>query len=248
MLSKFVGTTGKTLIAAIENLMLKGMGPYIIPVIYVLQKSGTTVARWFTWAGLFVKNNLGMPWLSKQVAPATEYISEIVKKLIIKAKPNQATMPGLVSPLGKGGYLLGRTIASLVPSATLRTAGALTAKINPAVWGKLSNLSAQEVGLFAGQTLEQGTFKAIDKIINAEFKEKPTHMALQWVDKNFGTAYSDAYLAYLGGKKMFKYQNGKYISAIENTANAIKDQSNPFLYSNKKAQDIIQGIGKIAGT
>ena len=247
VLSKFVGTAGKTLIVALENLMLKGMGPYIIPVIYVLQKSGATVARWFTWAGLFVKNNLGMPWLFKQVAPATKYISEIVEKLLVKIKPNQATMPGLVSPLGKGGYLLGSTIASLVPATTLRTAGALASKINPTVWGKLSNLSTQEVGLFAGQTLEQGTFKAIEKAMNSEFKEKPTHMALQWVDKNFGTAYGDAYLAYLGGKKLFKYQDGKFISAIENTANAIKDQNNPLLYGNKQGDRIRQGVGAIAG-
>lgn len=244
VLSKFVGTAGKTLIVAIENLMSKGMGPYIIPVISVIQKSGTAVANWFTWAGLFVKNNLGMPWLSKQVAPATKYMYEVAKTLASKIKPTQ---PGLVSPLGQGGYLLGATIGSLVPAAALRTSGALAAKINPAVWGKLSNLSAQEVGLFAGQTLEQGTFKAIDKIIKEQFKEKPTYMALQWVDKNFGTAYSDAYLAYLGGKKMFKYQNGKYISAIENTANAIKDQSNPLLYSDKQSDKLKQGIGKIAG-
>ena len=247
VLSKFVGTAGKTLIVALEILMLKGMGPYIIPVIYVLQKSGATVARWFTWAGLFVKNNLGMPWLFKQVAPATKYISEIVEKLLVKIIPNQATMPGLVSPLGKGGYLLGSTIASLVPATTLRTAGALASKINPTVWGKLSNLSTQEVGLFAGQTLEQGTFKAIEKAMNSEFKEKPTHMALQWVDKNFGTAYGDAYLAYLGGKKLFKYQDGKFISAIENTANAIKDQNNPLLYGNKQGDRIRQGVGAIAG-
>ena len=247
VLSKFVGTAGKTLIVALENLMLKGMGPYIIPVIYVLQKSGMTVARWFTWAGLFVKNNLGMPWLFKQVAPATKYISEIVEKLLVKIKPNQATMPGLVSHLGKCGYLLGSTIASLVPATTLRTAGALASKINPTVWGKLSNLSTQEVGLFAGQTLEQGTFKAIEKAMNSEFKEKPTHMALQWVDKNFGTAYGDAYLAYLGGKKLFKYQDGKFISAIENTANAIKDQNNPLLYGNKQGDRIRQGVGAIAG-
>ena len=244
VLSKFVGTAGKTLIVALENLMLKGMGPYIIPVIYVLQKSGSTVARWFTWAGLFVKNNLGMPWLFKQVAPATKYISEIVEKLLVKIKPNQATMPGLVSPLGKGGYLLGSTIASLVPATTLRTTGALAAKINPSLWGKLSNLSTQEVGLFAGQTLEQGTFKAIEKTINSEFKEKPTYMALQWVDKNFGSAYSDAYLAYLGGKKMFKYQNGKLVSAVENTANTLRGEPD---YSNQKAQQFKQGIGAIVG-
>ena len=244
VLSKFVGTAGKTLIVALENLMLKGMGPYIIPVIYVLQKSGATVARWFTWAGLFVKNNLGMPWLFKQVAPATKYISEIVEKLLVKIKPNQATMPGLVSPLGKTGYVIGKTIASLIPATTLRTTGALASKINPSVWGKLSNLSTQEVGLFAGQTLEQGTFKAIEKTINSEFKEKPTYMALQWVDKNFGSAYSDAYLAYLGGKKMFKYQNGKLVSAVENTANTLRGEPD---YSNQKAQQFKQGIGAIVG-
>jgi hypothetical protein len=248
VLSKFVGTAGKTLIVALENLMLKGMGPYIIPVIYVLQKSGTTVARWFTWASLFVKNNLGMPWLSKQVTPATKYISEIVEKLLVKIKPNQATMPGLVSPLGKTGYVLGKTIASLVPVTTLRTAGALAARINPSVWGKLSNLSVQEVGVFAGQTLEQGTFKAIEKTINSEFKEKPTYMALQWVDKNFGSAYSDAYLAYLGSKKLYKWQGGKWVSVTENVANTLRGEPN---YIGRNVDRINQGVGqgisKIAG-
>jgi hypothetical protein len=244
VLSKFVGTAGKTLIAAIENLMLKGMGPYIIPVIYVLQKSGTTVARWFTWAGLFVKNNLGMPWLSKQVAPATKYISEIVEKLIIKIKPSQ---PGLVSPLGKTGYVIGKTVASLVPSAIsakLRTAGALAAKMNPSLWGKLGSASAADVALYAGQTLEQGTFKAIQKVMEEEFKDKPVSLALQYVDQNFGTAYSDAYLAYLGGKKMWKYQAGKLVSVVDNVANTLKPSvlgggvDNPLDYSNRQGNKI----------
>jgi hypothetical protein len=241
VLSKFVGVAGKTLTQAIQNLVLKGMGPYIIPIISVLQKSTTSVARWFTWAGQFTKTKLGISWLSDKVAPAIKYMSEIVEQLLVKIKPAQ---PGLVSPLGKTGYVIGKTIASLVPVTTLRTAGALAAKINPAVWAKLSNLSAQEVGLIAGQTLEKGVFKAIEKEMKSQFKEKPTEMGLQWVDKNFGTAYSDAYLAYLGGKKMFKYQNGKLVSAVENTANAFRGELD---YSNQKAQDIAQGVGALVG-
>jgi hypothetical protein len=160
VLSKFVGTAGKTLTAAIENLVVAGMGPYIIPVIFAIQKATATIARWFTWGGNFAKTKLGINWLADKVAPAIKYMSEIVEKLVKKLKPQQS---GLVSPLGKAGYVSGKFVASLVPSATLRTAGALAAKINPAIWGKLSNLSAQEVGLFAGQTLEQSTFKIIEK-------------------------------------------------------------------------------------
>lgn len=242
VLSKFVGTAGKTLIVALENLMLKGMGPYIIPVIYVLQKSGATVARWFTWAGLFVKNNLRMPWLFKQVAPATKYISEIVENLIkkLRLKP----VEGLKTPLGQAGFIAGKGVASLIPSATLRTTGALAARMSPAVWGKLANLSSQEVGLIAGQTLEQGTMKAIEKEMNSRFKEQPTQMGLQWVDQNFGTAYSDAYLAYLGGKKLYKWQGGKLVSAAENTANALRGEGD---YVEKQGGRLYQGVGALVG-
>lgn len=252
VLSKFVGTAGKTLIVALENLMLKGMGPYIIPVIYVLQKSVTTVARWFTWAALFVKNNLGLPWLFKQVAPATKYISEIVEQIIKHPKAQsakQAIMPtsrqvGIVSPLGKTGYVLGRTVASLIPFASLRTTGALAAKHNPQVWGALANLTPYKMGVYTGQALEQSVFKIIEKEINSRFKEKPTIEVLKWVDQNFGTAYSDAYLAYLGAKKMFKYQGGKLVSTVENAANTARGQSN---YSSQQIPKIQQGVGAIVG-
>jgi len=242
VLSKFVGTAGKTLIVALENLMLKGMGPYIIPVIYALQKSGTAVAKLFTWAGLFVKNKLGMPWLSKQVAPATKYISEIVENLIkkLRLKP----VEGIKTPLGQAGFIAGKAVASLIPSATLRTTGALAARMNPVVWGKLANLSSQEVGLIAGQTLEQGTMKVIEKEMNSRFKEQPTEMGLQWVDKNFGTAYSDAYLAYLGGKKMFKFQNGGYASLSGTAANFARGEGN---YPDKQGGRVQQGIGALVG-
>jgi hypothetical protein len=252
VLSKFVGTAGKTLIVALENLMLKGMGPYIIPVISVLQKSGTTVARWFTWAAIFVKENLGMPWLFKQVAPATKYISEIVEQIIKHPKAQsakQAIMPtsrqvGIVSPLGKTGYVLGRTVASLIPFASLRTTGALAAKHNPQVWGALANLTPYKMGVYTGQALEQSVFKIIEKEINSRFKEKPTLEVLKWVDQNFGTAYSDAYLAYLGAKKMFKYQGGKLVSTVENAANTARGQSN---YSSQQIPKIQQGVGAIVG-
>jgi len=252
VLSKFVGTAGKTLVTSLQNLMSKGMGPYIIPVISVIQKSGTTVARWFTWAGLFVKNNLGMPWLFKQVAPATKYISEIVEQIMKHPKvqsTKQAVIPtsrqvGIVSPIGKAGYLAGKTVASLIPLSTLRTTGALAAKNNPQVWGALANLTPYKMGIYTGQALEQSVFKTIEKEINSRFKERPTQEVLKWVDQNFGTAYSDAYLAYLGAKKLYKYQAGKLVSAKENIANAGRGEAD---YSNQKAQDISQGVGALVG-
>jgi hypothetical protein len=112
------------------------------------------------------------------------------------------------------------------------------------VWGNLSNLSAQELGLFAGQTLERGALKAIEKEANSRFREEPTKKLLEYVDQTFGTAYSDAYLAYLGGKKMFKYQNGKYVSAIENTANTFRGEP---AYFDKQGKRIEQGVGALAG-
>jgi len=242
VLGKFVGVVGKTLTQALEGLILKGMGPYIIPVIYVIQKSISTVARWFTWGGNFAKAKLGIGWLADKVAPAIKYMSEVVETLVKKLglKPGK----GIKTPLGQAGYLAGKTVASLIPSATLRTTGALAARMNPAVWGKLANLSSQEVGLIAGQTLEQGAMKAIEKEMNARFKEQPTEIALQWVDQMYGTAYGDAYLAYLGGRKMFKYQNGKLISRVENTANTMRGQ---YDYAQSQAGRIQQGVGAIVG-
>jgi hypothetical protein len=242
VLGKFAGTVGKTLTAALENLVLKGMGPYIIPVIYALQKSIGATSRWFTWAGNFAKANLGIGWLANKVAPAIKYMSEVVETLFQKLGLNPRE--GLKTPLGQAGYLAGKTVASLIPSATLRTTGALAARMNPAVWGKLANLSSQEVGLIAGQTLEQGTMKAIEKEMNARFKEQPTEKALQWVDQMYGTAYGDAYLAYLGGRKMFKYQDGKFISRVENTANTMRGQ---YDYAQTQAGRIQQGVGAVVG-
>jgi hypothetical protein len=150
----------------------------------------------------------------------------------------------IASLLGKGAVVTTSTVASLVPGAVLRTAGALAAKVNPQVFGNLANLSAQEVGLFAGQTLERGVLKAIEKEANSRFREEPTRKLLEYVDGTFGTAYSDAYLAYLGGKKMFKYQNGKYVSAAENTANAIRGQ---YDYTQTQAGRVQQGVGAVLG-
>jgi hypothetical protein len=157
----------------------------------------------------------------------------------LKIAEHAGLVEKIASLLGKGAVVTTSTVASLIPGAVLRTAGALAAKVNPQVFGNLANLSAQEVGLFAGQTLEKGVLKAIEKEANSRFREEPTRKLLEYVDGTFGTAYSDAYLAYLGGKKMFKYQDGKYISAIENTANTIRGQ---YDYTQTQAGRVQQGF------
>jgi hypothetical protein len=240
-LSKFIGTAGKTLTQALQNLMTKGLGSYITPIITLIQKATTSVARWFTWGGQFAKKNLGINWLSDKVAPAMKYMDDLVVKLREKIIPKDS---GVKTPLGAAGYITGKKITSLVPSNTLRKTGALASKINPDVWGKLSNLSAKEVGTIAGQTLEKGVFKAIEKEIKSRFKEKPTQEVLKWIDGKFGTAYSDVYLAYLGGTKLFKYKGGKYTSAVENTANAIRGQAN---YSASQTEKIKQAVSSVSG-
>ncbi len=230
VLGKFVGVAGKSLMQALEGLIAKGLGPYVIPVMYVIKKATTTVVGWFKWGAEFAKSKLGMGWLSGKINIAIDGMNTLVEKI--------------ASLLGKGAVVTTSTLASLVPGAVLRTAGALAAKVNPQVFGNLANLSAQEVGLFAGQTLEKGVLKAIEKEANARFREEPTRKLLEYVDGTFGTAYSDAYLAYLGGRKMFKFQNGKYVSAVENTANAIRGQID---YTENQQQKIQQGVGAIAG-
>jgi hypothetical protein len=252
VLSKFVGTAGKTLAATLQNLMSKGMGPYITPVIAALKTAGPTVTAWFGWANVFLKRNLGISWLSDKVAPAIKYMGELVEQIIKHPKvqsTKQAIMPssrqvGIVSPLGKTGYVLGRTVASLIPFASLRTTGALAAKHNPQVWGALANLTPYKMGVYTGQALEQSVFKIIEKEINYRFKDKPTLEVLKWVDQNFGTAYSDAYLAYLGAKKMFKYQGGKLVSTVENVANTTRGQGD---YTKVQADKIKQGVGAWVG-
>jgi hypothetical protein len=253
VLSKFVGTAGKSLIAVIQNLMTKGMGPILTPVISVLKNSLSAVAGWFKWGGKFAKDKLGISWLSDKVAPAIKYMSDVIEQLVVKIKPKPTVRPeGIKSVLGQAGFLAGETIASLVPpaiSAKLRTAGALAAKVNPAVWGKLGSASTADVALFAGQTLENSVFKTIQKVAEEEFKDKPVSLVLQYVDQNFGTAYSDAYLAYLGGKKMWKYQAGKLVSVVDNAANTLKPTvlglapDNPLDYSNKQGDKIKQATG-----
>jgi len=230
VLGKFVGVAGKSLMQALEGLIAKGLGPYVIPVIYGLKKATTTVIGWFKWGSEFAKSKLGMGWLSGKINVAIESMNTLVEKI--------------ASLLGKGAVVTTSTVASLIPGAVLRTAGALAAKVNPQVFGNLANLSAQEVGLFAGQTLERGVLKAIEKEANSRFKEEPTRKLLEYVDGAFGTAYSDAYLAYLGGKKMFKYQNGKYVSAAENTANTIRGQ---YDYTQTQAGRVQQGVGAVLG-
>jgi hypothetical protein len=43
---------------------------------------------------------------------------------------------------------------------------------------------------------------------------------------------------------MFKYQNGKYVSAAENTANAIRGQ---YDYTQTQAGRVQQGVGAVLG-
>lgn len=230
VLGKFAGTAGKSLVQALEGLIAKGLGPYVIPVVYALKKSVATVVGWFKWAGNFSKVNLGMGWLSGKITVAIESLNTVIERLALV--------------LGKSTYTTAKLITSLIPKSALRTAGALAARVNPQVWGHLSNLSAHEVSLFAGQTLEQGALKAIEKEANSRFREKPTQQLLEYVDQTFGTAYSDAYLAYLGGKKLFKYQNGKLVSAVENTANTFRGEAN---YTDKQGNRLKQGIGAVSG-
>lgn len=224
-LSAFAGKVFTSVEAFLASLMKSSAGTSVKPFIQIIIGGFKTLMNWFGQAATFMKDKMGINWVSNIISKIEPYYTKIVE--------------WFSKNLQGSSQKVGSLISSLVSPTLLRTSAILARRFNPAVFSKVASLTEREVGEYVGKELEKTTLKYIEKESNSRFKESPTEDFLRWVDSNFGTAYGDLYLAYLGGKKLFKYNNdGKYLKVAEVGANTARGE---FDYTGAKAGDIQQG-------
>lgn len=234
------GFAGK-MFASVDDLMAAIMkssaGPYVNKVITGIEMGFESVMGFFREAATFMKNNMGINWVTNLLSKLEPYYTKIVnfiKSLRLPGRTRLATMQA------RSG--LSKTASLLAPSI-IRTSAALSRKFSPEVFEKIALLTPIEIGTYIGVQLEKTALATINKEAKSRFREQPTEDFLRWVDGAYGTAYGDLYLAYLNGKKMFKYNaGGKYTQIPELGANTIRGE---FDYTGAKAADIQKGTSGV---
>lgn len=152
----------------------------------------------------FIVEKMGQSWAGK----IFEFIS----------KKWTTFVNGFKSILQKGGEFVGKILAkTILKPGTLRIASNLSGKFSPNTLTKLAQMGEGEVAEYCGQQIPQYLLKAAEKEATDQLKDKPTEEAIKFIDKKFGTAISDLYLAYKTGKKLFKFR-GKNLEAIADDA------------------------------
>jgi hypothetical protein len=218
-------------------IMKSSAGPYVTKVMGAIESGFQSVMGFFKEAATFMKNKMGINWVSNLISKLEPYYTKIVnfiKSLRLPGRTRLATMQAR-SGLAK--------ISSLLAPSVIRTSAALSKKFSPEVFAKVALLTPIEIGTYIGVQLEKTALAAINKESKSRFKEQPTENFLRWVDDAYGTAYGDIYLAYLNGKKMFNYNNkGKFVQVPELGANAIRGE---FDYIGVKAADVKKGTAGV---
>ena len=228
-LSALAGRAFASVELFLANLMKSGAGVKVKPFIQTIMSGFQTLMKWFGQAAQFMKDKMGIGWVSNIVSKIEPYYTKMVN--------------WFSSSLKGSAQKVGSLVSSLLSPALLRTSAMLAAKFQPAIFSKVAALTEREIGEYVGKELEKTTIKYIEKESNSKFKERPTEEFLRWVDSNFGTAYGDLYLAYIGGKKLFKYNNeGKYLKVADVGANTARGE---FDYAGDKARDVQKGTSGV---
>jgi len=228
-LSAFAGKVFTSVEGFLAALMKSNAGTSVKPFIQIIIGGFKTLMYWFGQAAKFMKDRMGINWVSNLISKIEPYYTQIVA--------------WFSKNLQGSAQKVGSLISSILSPTLLRTSTILATKFEPAVFSKVAALTEQEIGEYVGKELEKTTLKYIEKESNSRFKERPTEEFLRWVDSNFGTAYGDLYLAYLGGKKLFKYNNeGKYLKVADVGANTARGE---FDYQGAKARDVQQGTSGV---
>jgi hypothetical protein len=218
-------------------IMKSSAGPYVTKVMGTIESGIQIVTGFFKDAATFMKNKMGINWVSNLISKLEPYYTKIVnfiQGLRLPGRTRLATMQAR-SGLAK--------VSSLLAPSVIRTSAALSKKFSPEVFAKVALLTPIEIGTYIGVQLEKTALAAINKESKSRFKEQPTENFLRWVDDAYGTAYGDIYLSYLNGKKMFNYNNkGKFTQIPEVGANAIRGE---FDYIGSKAADVQKGTAGV---
>ena len=238
-LSSFAGKMFSKVDDLMAAIMKSPAGPYVNKVITGIEMGLESVMKFFGEAATFMKNSMGIGWVSNLISKVKPFYTKIVdffKSLRIPGRTRLATMQA------RSGL---KKLTSLLAPGIIRTSAALSRKFSPEVFARVASLSEREIGEFIGLQVERTALATISKEAKSRFKEKPTEDFLRWVDSNFGTAYGDLYLTYLNGKKMFKYNaDGKYTKIDELGANAIRGELD---YVGAKGAKIQQGTAGLVG-
>jgi hypothetical protein len=188
----------------IEWLLSTSIGKMIKNAIMPLIEKASSFLSVIKEGVNFIVEKMGQSWAGK--------IFEFISKKWI------AFVNGFKSILQKGGEFVGKILAkTILKPGTLRIASNLSGKFSPNTLTKLAQMGEGEVAEYCGQQIPQYLLKAAEKEATDQLKDKPTEEAIKFIDKKFGTAISDLYLAYKTGKKLFKFR-GKNLEAIADDA------------------------------
>lgn len=232
-LASLAGKAFASVEAMMGTIMKSSVGTVVTKFLQVIETGLQSVIGFFSQAATFMKNKMGINWVGNLVSKIEPYYNQIVEFIKGLRIPARQRLLGMQARSGVA------KLASYLAPAVLRTAKALSTKFSPEILEKASLLTPLEIGQYIGVQLEKTALATINKEAKSRFREKPTEDFLRWVDESYGTAYGDFYLAYLNGKKMFKYnRDGKFTKIPELGANAVRGE---FDYVGAKAADIQKG-------
>lgn len=236
-LSKHLSALAKRTVTSVDSfiklIMQSSAGNFVKSSLKLILDGSKTIMSIFNSGAVYMKNKMGITWASNLLKNIKPYYSKII-----------TSISGFVS---KQKSIVNTSVNNLinlkVSPLILRNKENLARKFSPEIFSKISNLTLPQMSEYIGvaaQTIKSVVLKAIEKESKAQFREKPTHEFLKWVDSKYGTPYGDIYLAYLNGKKLAKYNSSsKFLSTPEVGANSLRGE---FGYTGSKADDINTGI------
>lgn len=232
-LAAFAKRTVTSVDSFIKLIMQSSAGNVVKSSLKLILNGFKTIMGIFNSGAAYMKNKMGITWTSNLLTNIKPYYTKIITSISNFVTKQKSTINTSVNNL----------INLKVSPIILRNKENLAKKFSPEIFSKISNLTIDQMSEYIGvaaQTIKSVILKAIEKESKTQFREKPTHEFLKWVDSKYGTPYGDIYLAYLNGKKLGKYNSGsKFLSTTEVGANSLRGELN---YTGSKADDINTGI------
>jgi len=192
-LKPFMNSAGKSVEVVIENIMKSGAGKYIKPFLNVLQKGFSAIGAFLKNSLTFMKDKMGITWVSKMLAPVEKVFLETAQKLG-------------ESFASKAGSLVAKTSKN-VANAIIRAGIKLGPRFEVKIFEELLKVPEKQLATMFATTVTQTEIKAVKKFAEKYLQEKPTETALEMLDKQFGTKMGDVYAIYLNGKKLAKHSS-----------------------------------------
>jgi len=191
-LGKWVGQAAGSIGEAFTKLLNSGAGSWLKPIVGKLAAAGSWIMGYLGKAASFMAEKMGINWVKNIVNKVGSFFSEMLKIV------EQKVAPVIGKVIGKGAE---------------KIAGAqFVAKYGGSMSKKLGTLGAAEIEAYTAKGIRNGTLDVIDKKLK-EFKESTYDQILSFIDKNYGTQYTDLYTEVNNLKKLSKAK-GKIINKV----------------------------------